>query len=92
MFNNFIKPGLEDLCGGTPLDNARLIEKIFQGKEDPRSDAVVLNAAFAAVLGEKAQDVREGVVLAREAMASGAVLAMLDDLRNASEVKLEETI
>lgn len=81
-----------DLCGGTPQDNARLIEKIFQGKQDPRTDAVVLNAAFAAVLGEKAQDVREGVDLARKTLASGAVLAKLDQLREGSRLDLEDTI
>lgn len=82
---------VEDLCGGTPLDNARLIEKIFQGKQDPRTEAVVLNAAFAAVLGEKAGDVREGVDLARQTLASGAVLAKLEQLREASRMDLEET-
>ena len=88
-----IKPvAVEDLCGGTPLDNARLIEKIFQGKQDPRTEAVVLNAAFAAVLGEKAEDVREGVDLARQTLASGAVLAKLEQLRDASRIDLEESI
>ena len=83
---------VEDLCGGTPLDNARLIEKIFQGKQDPRTEAVVLNAAFAAVLGEKAEDVREGVDLARQTLDSGAVLAKLEQLRDATRIDLEETI
>lgn len=80
-----------DLCGGSPRDNARLIEKIFQGKEDARTEAVVLNAAFAAVLGEKAADFREGVHLARKALAAGSALAKLQQLRVAAPRILEET-
>jgi anthranilate phosphoribosyltransferase len=83
-----VDPG--DLCGGTPKDNARLLEKIFQGKQGPRTDAVVLNAAFAAVLGEKAADFAEGVELARQSLASGEALAKLEHLREASRHLQEE--
>lgn len=82
---------VEELQGGTPKDNARLLEKVFQGREGPRTDAVVLNAAFAAVLADKAGTVAEGAELARTALASGAALAKLEELRQASRQHLEET-
>jgi anthranilate phosphoribosyltransferase len=82
--------GVDELQGGTPRDNARLLEKVFQGKEDPRTDAVVLNAGFAAVLAGKAADFGEGVALARQAVSSGAAMAKLDELREASRRILEE--
>lgn len=73
-----------ELAGGTPTDNARLLTKIFQGKDDARTTAVVLNAAFAAVLGEKAADFDEGVELARRTLSSEAALGTLEDLKTAT--------
>ncbi len=70
-----------DLQGGTPTDNARLLTKVFQGKDDARATAVVLNAAFAAVLGDKAENLAEGVDLARETLRSGAVLDLLEKMK-----------
>jgi anthranilate phosphoribosyltransferase len=70
-----------DLQGGTPTDNARLLTKVFQGKDDARASAVVLNAAFAAVLGEKVDDLAEGVDLARKTLRSGAVLDLLEEMK-----------
>lgn len=81
---------IQDLRGGTPADNARLLTKVFQGKEDARSQAVLLNAAFSAVLGDKAADLKDGFEMARHTLASGAALAKLEELRDFTRQTLEE--
>ena len=58
---------LSDLAGGTPAENAESIRAIFGGETGPRSDAVLLNAGFAAVVAERAGNVKEGVAAARAA-------------------------
>lgn len=75
---------LDALTGGTAEENATRILDILGGVEDPGRNAVVLNAAFVAVLGGKAADFREGAKRAREAIDSGAALDRLAALRDAS--------
>jgi anthranilate phosphoribosyltransferase len=70
-----------ELAGGTPADNAAVIRAIFAGVEgDGRRDAILLNAAGAIAAGGHARDLSEGLSLAREALASGAAAARLDEL------------
>jgi len=68
------------LAGGTPEDNARAIREVFAGARDPRRDAILLNAAGAIAAGGHAEDVREGLELARGAVDSGAAAARLEEL------------
>jgi anthranilate phosphoribosyltransferase len=81
---------LEDLRGGSPRKNARLLKGVFQGQEGPLATAIALNAAFAAVLGEKAADLATGLELARNALDSGAVLETLDRLMSAGAQLVKE--
>ncbi len=46
----------------------------------PKRDAVVLNAAGALVVGDKARDFAEGVKLASEIISSGKAKAKLEEL------------
>ena len=70
-----------DLAGGTPAENAAVIRAIFAGAENGgRRDAILLNAAGAIAAGGHARDLREGLASAREALASGAAAARLDQL------------
>lgn len=72
---------LEDIKTGTPDVNAATIRGIFEGKVDgPRKDAVVLNAAGALVVGDKAADFADGVAKVREIIDSGAALKKLNEL------------
>jgi anthranilate phosphoribosyltransferase len=68
------------LAGGTPEDNARAIREVFAGARDPRRDAILLNAAGAIAAGGHAEDLREGLELARGAVDSGAAAARLEEL------------
>ena len=70
-----------ELVGGTPAENAAAIRAIFDGAETGgRRDAVLLNAAGAIAAGGHAADLREGLELARDAVASGAAARRLDEL------------
>jgi anthranilate phosphoribosyltransferase len=70
----------EELQGGTPEENAAMIRAVFAGGDGGRRSAILLNAAGAIAAGGHAEDLREGLDLAREALDSGAALARLDEL------------
>src|SRR5215211_4578951 len=70
-----------DLAGGDPEANAATIRRIFEGDESgARRDAVVLNAAGAIAAAGHAEDLRDGVALARETLQSGAAAERLEQL------------
>ncbi|MCL2332956.1 MAG: anthranilate phosphoribosyltransferase [Actinomycetia bacterium] len=76
---------LEDIKTGTPEVNATTIEGVLSGKiTGPHYDAIVLNAAGALIIGEKAADFPEGIELARELIANGRAAAKLRELREMS--------
>ncbi len=70
-----------DLAGGTPDDNAALVEAVLGGASGPRRDVVVLNAAAAFVAAGRAADLRAGVEAARRAIDEGSATALLARLR-----------
>jgi anthranilate phosphoribosyltransferase len=71
---------LKALVGGTPEENARRIQAIFEGARGPSRDAVVLNAAFVALAAGRVDSVKEGVEVAASALDSGAPGALLSRL------------
>jgi anthranilate phosphoribosyltransferase len=69
------------LLGGSPAHNAATIRRIFQRLEvGGRRDAILLNAAGAIAAAGHAEDLRDGLVLANEALGSGAAAERLDEL------------
>jgi anthranilate phosphoribosyltransferase len=73
------------LAGGDPADNARLVRAVLEGTApDAARAAVVVNAAAAIYLGERANSLIEGIDVAEEAIATGAALDVLHRLRDAS--------
>jgi anthranilate phosphoribosyltransferase len=74
------RASLDELRGGTPEQNAAAVRRIFGGERGGARDAVLLNAAGAIAAGGHAEDLREGMELAREAIDSGAATARLDEL------------
>ena len=80
------RASLDALAGGAPDFNASITRTILQGRDIPvREDVVLLNAGAALYAADLASDVREGIVLARESIASGAALAKLDALVEMSQ-------
>jgi anthranilate phosphoribosyltransferase len=76
---------LEEIATGTPQENAVMITNVFSGKDKgPRRDAVVLNAAGALMIGNKAASFNEGTKLANEIIDSGKAQDKLNQLKTAS--------
>jgi anthranilate phosphoribosyltransferase len=69
-----------ELAGGTPAENAAAIRAVFAGQQGGAREAIVFNAAGAVAAGGHAEDLREGVELARRALDTGAAAARLDEL------------
>jgi anthranilate phosphoribosyltransferase len=70
----------DELLGGDPEANAAALRDVFAGADGGRRDAVLLNAAGALAAGGLAEDLAEGLELAREAIDSGAAAQRLDEL------------
>ena len=56
----------KDLQGGTPEDNAAIIQEILKGHRGAKRDVVLMNAAPAFVACGKAKNLKEGVWPSRE--------------------------
>ncbi|CAN5852029.1 anthranilate phosphoribosyltransferase [soil metagenome] len=73
------------LAGGDPEDNARLVLDVLSGRApDAARAAVLINAAAAIYIGDRADSLVEGIDVAEQAISSGAALAALERLRAAS--------
>lgn len=70
----------EAIIGGEPAQNAAAFRALLDGAQGAYRDAVLLNAAAALVIAEKATDLREGAALAAQAIDSGAAKARLTAL------------
>jgi anthranilate phosphoribosyltransferase len=73
-----------DLAGGDATANARLLREILGGERGPMRDIVLLNAAAAIHLSGKNRDLHEGIRVAAISIDSGAALAKLDLLVEAT--------
>ena len=69
-----------ELRGGSPAENADAIREVFAGADGGRRDAILLNAAGAIAASGHAEDLREGLELARVAIDSGAASDRIDEL------------
>jgi anthranilate phosphoribosyltransferase len=70
----------DELRGGSPEENAAAIRAVFAGENGGRRSAILLNAAGAIAAGGHAEDLSEGLELAREAVDSGAAAERLGQL------------
>ncbi len=72
---------LEDIKTATPEENAKTIRSVFAGEDTgPRRNAILLNAAGALVVGEKAVDFKDGIALAGVLIDNGQAEKKLDQL------------
>jgi anthranilate phosphoribosyltransferase len=69
-----------ELRGGDPESNAAALRSVLAGADGGHRSAVVLNAAGGIAAAGHAEDLREGIERAREAIDSGAAAARLDEL------------
>jgi anthranilate phosphoribosyltransferase len=78
------RASLPDLKGGDASANAAALRRLFDGEHGPYRDIVLLNAGAALMVAGTAKDVKEGVVVAGQALDGGAAKAKLDALIEAS--------
>lgn len=69
-----------DILGGTPQENARAMIALLEGAAGAYRDAVLLNAAAALVVADKADDLKAGVEQARESIDSGKAKRAVETL------------
>jgi anthranilate phosphoribosyltransferase len=76
----------EDLIGGDAVENAKITRGILSGEiKGAKRDAVLLNAAAALLVDEKASSIEEGIELAKEAIDSGKALKHLEKIIEVSQ-------
>lgn len=78
-----IPPSAEELPGGDTDENATILRAIFINEPGPARDIVLLNAAAVLHVAGKAADLRQGREVAEQAIATGAVNALLAGLQTA---------
>jgi anthranilate phosphoribosyltransferase len=75
------RAALEDIRGGaTPEESAAMVREVLGNTPGARLDMVLLNAGGALMAAGKVDDIKSGVDMAREIIASGAALEKLDRL------------
>lgn len=73
---------IEDISGGFPDTNARIIEDIFEGKiQGPKLDAVLLNTSALLWVGNKVESLEEGIKIAEELISSRKALEKLSEIK-----------
>lgn len=68
------------LKGGEPSDNAEALRRLLAGEPSAYRDIVVLNAAAALMVADRASDLKEGAAMAAAAIDEGRARAALDRL------------
>jgi len=71
---------LEDLRGGEPQHNARLMRDLLAGMGGPLRDVVLLNSGAALLVAGRADSLEDGVELAARSLDSGAARRVLEEL------------
>jgi anthranilate phosphoribosyltransferase len=71
---------LADIKGGEPAENATRLRGILDGETGPLRDIVLLNSAAALIIAGKAGDLRSGMALGAQSIASGQARRALERL------------
>ena len=72
---------LSDVQGGTPAQNAVILEEIFKGVRSPKRDLIVINSAMGLLLSGFEKDPKTATQKVAQALDSGATFALLEKLR-----------
>lgn len=70
----------DDLKGGTPEENAKIVIDILNGQKGHKRNAVLMNAGASLYIGGKAESMEEGIKLAAEIINSGKALETLNKM------------
>jgi anthranilate phosphoribosyltransferase len=69
--------GPGDIAGGTPENNARKLAAVLKGERSPARDIIAMNAGAAVYVSGQAATLKEGSMVAEEAISSGKSLDLL---------------
>jgi anthranilate phosphoribosyltransferase len=75
------RAGVAKLAGGSPADNATIVEAVLRGEPGARRDVVLLNAAAGLVAAGRVADLAEGIDLAALTIDAGLATELLGRLR-----------
>jgi anthranilate phosphoribosyltransferase len=67
-----------ELAGGDAAASAAIARRVLEGEAGPRRDVVLLNAAAALLVAERAKDLKDGVAQAAAAVDDGRAARLLD--------------
>jgi anthranilate phosphoribosyltransferase len=76
---------IEMIRGGDAEYNAAALREVFSGRDGPLRDVLLLNAAAALVVAEKAGDLGAGITLASRLVDQGAAMDRLEKLVEVSK-------
>lgn len=72
---------LEELTGGDARENAEILRGILEGKiVGAKRNIILLNTSAALIAADKAENIKDGIIMAEAAIDSGKALAKLDAL------------
>ncbi|MEC8582294.1 MAG: anthranilate phosphoribosyltransferase, partial [Pseudomonadota bacterium] len=71
---------MRDILGGTPEENGKALRALLEGETGAYRDAVLFNSAAALVVADVAADLKAGVEVAAESIASGKALNAAETL------------
>jgi anthranilate phosphoribosyltransferase len=75
---------LEDIAGGDSAENAEITRRILAGESGAKRDMVLMNAAAALYITDKAKSLRECVEIAAQMIDSGKAAAKLEEFVRAT--------
>lgn len=71
---------VKTLVGGDKDENAKILLSILKGERGPKRDVVLMNSAAALVVAGKADGFKDGMLIAADAIDSGASLKKLQEI------------
>jgi anthranilate phosphoribosyltransferase len=80
---------VEALRGGDPEENAQALRELLDGRPGPYRDVVLLNAAAAFMVADRAETLADGVALAAASIDEGGAKAALDRLVEATNTPVQ---
>jgi anthranilate phosphoribosyltransferase len=80
---------LADLRGGDAEENATALRALLAGARGPYRDVVLLNAAAALIVADRAADLKDGVALAARAIDDGSAARSLETLARITSAPAE---
>ncbi len=81
---------IESLRGGDAEANAQALRAVLDGAPGPYRDIVLLNAAAALLVADRAEDLKSGVALAARSIDDGKASAALEALARITSTSLPE--